>query len=1258
MLSARSVLRPLLSVLFFLVSLLFLSTRPAAAISGRTVFTRVGTGAGDQFGYSVASAGDFDADGHPDVIMGAPFNDGGGGSSGRAYLSSLIFTGAAGEELGFSVASAGDFNGDGFDDLIIGAPLGAATNGRAYIYYGGPSPNTVADVTLTGLVAGDFFGGSVAGAGDVNGDGFDDVIVGAQNADPGALANAGQAFVFYGGSAPNNVADNTLNGTFAGDLLGMSVSGAGDFNRDGFDDVIVGASSSDVVGLNLGAAFILYGGLVANGVADITLGGEVAADNFGASVSSAGDVNGDGYPDVIVGAELNDAGGVNAGRAYVFFGGADGDATADLTLTGLAGDLLGDAVGAAGDVNGDGFADVIVGATNAGTGTDGVARIYLGGTAPNATADLTVAASPEGGALGWAVASAGDVDGDGYSDIVIGDPVDDSVLANGGKVYFVSVFPYQILSPNGGETWVAGAPATVRWRGHDVADLAISTDGGLTYSTIFNSIGGVEENEFTLTAPDTPTDRAKVRLTFRGQTATRGTSDVSDGVFRIVQPAPPPVAASRLQLTPTGAAAAFLGISVASAGDMNGDSFDDFIVGAFNVNAGAGAAYVYLGGPGADAVADLTLNGEAAGDNFGSEVAAAGDVNGDGYGDVIVGAPSNDAGGANAGRAYVYYGGAAPDATADLTLTGEAAGDNFGESAASAGDFNRDGFADVIVGASGNDGGGASAGRTYLYYGGGAPNNVVDLTFSGVAGDQSGNSVAPAGDVNGDGFGDVIVGVFAHDIAGGGSTVVNVGEARVFFGGRTPDNVADLVLSLSEPVASDLFGASVASADMDGDGFSDLIVGANARDDAGGGAGAAYVFAGGPGADSTPELILLGAAAGDGFGVTVASAGDVNRDGFADVIVGASGNDAGGADAGQAYVFYGGPFGTPGGTSADATLTGAAAGDQYGITVASAGDISGDGFDDVIVGARFNDAGGVEAGRAYVYDFNRYHLLAPNGGETWNVGGSQTISWLGAEPADLWLSVDAGRSFDRLLAGVGGLPSNNVSVQVPHAPTKFAMIKVSPSDPSVTGQDVSAARFTIQASVGLLSFVAQLGEAGAELKWETDPGVGPQGLMGYRLYRLVPGSTGIGTRIGPDLITEAHFADPDGVPGTAYRLTAVNGFLEELELGRVTAGAAIVGLHVWPSPLRNGSPLNVAFVAPLAGSGYLATDLDVGLFDIHGRRVATLAHGPVAPRTGVVSLTWSFAAKGGDGLAPGIYFVRAAAPSAGYQDERKVVVIQ
>jgi hypothetical protein len=263
------------------------------------------------------------------------------------------------DAYGTSVASIGDFNGDGFDDWIAGAlgnDAGGLDAGRAYIYFGRPSPDTTADMILTGQAAGDEFGAAVAGAGDVNGDGFDDVIVGASRNDL-AGANAGSAFVYYGGSIPNATADLVLIGAAPGDRCGYSVAGAGDINGDGFDDMIVGAIANDAGGTDAGRAYVYFGGMFPNATADLVLTGAAAFDAFGTSVARAGDFNADGFDDVIVGAPFS--GGT--GRAFVYLGANVPEATADLTLLGeAANDVFGFSVGGGGDVNGDGFDDLIV----------------------------------------------------------------------------------------------------------------------------------------------------------------------------------------------------------------------------------------------------------------------------------------------------------------------------------------------------------------------------------------------------------------------------------------------------------------------------------------------------------------------------------------------------------------------------------------------------------------------------------------------------------------------------------------------------------------------------------------------------------------------------------------------------------------------------------------------------------------------------------------------------------------------------------
>lgn len=396
------------------------------------------------------------------------------------------------------------------------------------------------------------------------------------------------------------------------------------------------------------------------------------------------------------------------------------------------------------------------------------------------------------------------------------------------------------------------------------------------------------------------------------------------------------------------------GCSVSTAGDVNGDTYTDIIVGAYQSGTAtnpSGRAYIYFGGPRADDRADVVLSGEAAGDAFGVSVAAAGDVNHDGFGDVIVGAYENDAKGANAGRAYVYFGGPTMDGRPDAVFTGEMPGDAFGYAVAGAGDVNRDGFADLVVGAYENSARGAGAGRAYVFYGGARPDALPEAILNGeTAGDRFGISVAGAGDVNGDGFSDVVIGAYQNDAGG-----VDAGRAYVFLGGaRLADRAATLLTGAG---AGDAFGFSVSGAgDVNKDDLADIVVGAYHNGAGGKDAGRAYVYFGGKSISPSPDVVFTGEASGDAFGYAVGAAGDANGDGYADVLVGAYGNDAGGSAAGRAYVYFGAATPDP---VADWFLTGDRTLDNLGFAVSGAGDVDGDGFGDVVVGAPYSDAGRV-----------------------------------------------------------------------------------------------------------------------------------------------------------------------------------------------------------------------------------------------------------------------------------------------------------
>jgi len=508
----------------------------------------------------------------------------------------------------------------------------------------------------------------------------------------------------------------------------------------------------------------------------VKIQGDVANDGAGWSVSSAGDVNGDGFSDIIVGAWSNDSGGEIAGAAYVIFGKASGFGSV-LDLTGLstangfklqgegAGDVAGWSVSSAGDVNGDGFADIIVGArgNDSGGSTAGAAYVVFGkSTGFGTLIDLTGLAATDGFKIqgerhddqaGFSVSSAGDVNGDGFADIIVGAPFKDR-SGPGGGVY-------------------AGTVYVIFGKASGFGSLIDLT--GLSAVDGFKIQGGVAERFH------------------EGEVAGR---------------------------------------SVSSAGDVNGDGFADIIVGApanFNDDGYTGAAYVVFGkSSGFGSLIDLTnlsaaqgfkIQGDAADDRAGI-VSSGGDVNGDGFADIIVGAYGNDSGGDRAGAAYVIFGKAGgfgnlinvSDLTASegFKIQGDFAADQAGGSVSSAGDFNGDGFADILVGARSNDSGGSNAGAAYVIYGkAGSFGSLIDLTDlsaaqgfkiqGDAADDNAGRSVSSGGDVNGDGFADIIVGAYGNDSGG-----YNAGAAYVIFGRATintntaPTVSANVGLTLNE----------------------------------------------------------------------------------------------------------------------------------------------------------------------------------------------------------------------------------------------------------------------------------------------------------------------------------------------------------------------------------------------------------------------------------------------------------------------------
>jgi hypothetical protein len=342
-----------------------------------------------------------------------------------APISSHILIDPAGNDgdvFGSSVASAGDLNGDGYDDLVIGAHFypSESGQGQAYLYFGGPAIDPVADLVIpspAGPAIG-WFGISVASAGDFNGDGAPDVIVGARNS-----GLQGKAFIYYGGPSLDSTPDLTLIGETTGSStwFGTTVASSGDVNEDGFDDVMVGSPHYGNSTSQVGRTYVFFGGNPPDAIPDRVFTGATVGDQLGTVVGSAGDLNGDGHPDMFATAPYSDLGGTDAGAVFIWFGGPAFDTLADLTIRGAGNNARLTYAANAGDLNADGFSDLIASERDH-------AEVFLGGAVPNAIPDLIFPGSFT------SVAGAGDVDGDGADDFMVGAPSDDTGGLDAGRV--------------------------------------------------------------------------------------------------------------------------------------------------------------------------------------------------------------------------------------------------------------------------------------------------------------------------------------------------------------------------------------------------------------------------------------------------------------------------------------------------------------------------------------------------------------------------------------------------------------------------------------------------------------------------------------------------------------------------------------------------------------------------------------------------------------------------------------------------------
>jgi Ca2+-binding RTX toxin-like protein len=885
----------------------------------------------------------------------------------------------------------GDINGDKVADFQI------QLNGIKALTDDDFTPSSVPHaVTINGVVAGDQAGFSVARAGDINNDGYDDFVIGVPGADVTG-AGSGAAYVVFGDAQglPKNINLSALtdangfriDGAASGDAAGYSVQSVGDVNGDGYDDLLIGAPFADAHGTDSGAAYVVFGHAggfsgaldvaTLNGTSGFKLSGIAAGDHAGGAVSGAGDFNGDGYADLLIGADGSDVNGVDSGQAYVVFGHSGTfAANFDLsTIDGLngvifngekAGDHAGWSVAHTGDYNADGAPDLLIGAPGAAAayivyGHDGTS--YSPFTLNDTSGfDGVPIFSTTYNSMGFSVASAGDINGDGLDDILVGAPYS---------------------SPNGlysGQTYLLS--------------------GGLPY-------------------------------------------------YRITLPPPPANDLAGKQAYDNS------GFSLSSAGDVNGDGYADLIVGVPGAGANhAGGAYLLFGGANFDfsAVIDpehlsptqgFWITGAAANDATGFSVSAAGDINGDGYDDLLVGSPGA---GGDKGAVQVLYGRDFLEqhptigTAADNGLTGGSGNDRLAglrgndilSGAAGADSLDGGDGNDRIVGGAGFDTmTGGSGADTFVFANGdtgaakdvftGYPGpwkvdritdfqpNIDKLDLSGIDADTthvgidhfrllgateydgkpgaliegydttlSNYHTVLLGDVDGDKETDVYIMLDGLHLLGvddftEGSLVVPAHRSSMI--------VDDYRYS---DLARDQTGWAVAGGDINDDGYADVVFGAYGMSS---GNGKVFVLYGD--ADGLSSVVhlrdlspsegseLWGASGGDSLGFSVDAGGDFNGDGIADVLAGAPGwfikNGMVTPSPDHAYILFGSAAGLPEhvdvedfSASQGVALHGTGKNDMTGYSIAFVGDLNGDGLDDVIVGAPQDSNTANRAGNAYV----------------------------------------------------------------------------------------------------------------------------------------------------------------------------------------------------------------------------------------------------------------------------------------------------
>ncbi len=971
---------------------------------------------------------------------------------------------AVGDNFGVALAAIGDLDGDGISDIAVGTrgdDTGGNARGALYIQFLNANGTTKSRVKIANNTNGgptladvDIFGAAVAPIGDLNGDGIVDLAVGAPGDD--TLGYSGGAvhilLMNSNGTVANRtkIANQTNGGPPLGnvDFFGCSIAPLGDFDGDGVSDLAVGACFDSTADSSTGAVYLML--LNANGTAKsyvkLTSGDNgapliTARSQFGTGVTALGDLDGDGVTDLAVGAGSDPTTGYGTGAAFVLFMNTNGTVKSSMKLTHelngtprlLPQDHFGSSIAGVGDLDGDGVADVAVGANFDRTGAFASGAVHVlflntDGTVRNSRklAHKTNGVSTLAGEdyFGSSIVSLGDLNGDGVTDLAVGAREDSSAgIENSGAVHVLFLNPvydfgdapdttastgvgdYQTSPSNGGPSHDLFDTRNTLYLGAgvagDVAALANNTaTGDDTNSPIDDEDGLLEPNRrATVTVGSVPVIRMRATNLTGASATLYGWIDLNrDGVFdnstervstvvpngstsaifrmsfpRIPIETLPGITFARFRLSTDARAANSTGAAV------GGEVEDHRLMIALRSSSAADSTKTKKLSSGSSGVPTLANN-----QGFGSAVLPVDDINGDGLADLVVGSREEDS---SRGGLRLLFMNTDGTAKGNVRIASQlnggpvlAIGDRFGSSLASVGDLDGDGVADFVIGATGDDTGGADRGAIYVQFlnTGGTLKRSVKIA-SGLNGGPAlsngasfGTAIAPIGDLNGDGVVDLVVGAPRDSTGGSSRGAVHIlflntdgtAKASVLIGNATNGGP-----SLSN---EDHFGTSATSpGDLNGDGISDLVVGADGDDTGGPDRGAIYILNMNSNGSVLSRNKIAHATNGGPtlpnsaiFGTSVSALGDLNGDGVSDL---AAASDDG---TGAVHVLLMNGNGTAKSVVPLAkNVNGGpalATGDRFGGSLASWGDLNGDGVTDLVVGAPGDDTGGTNRGAAYV----------------------------------------------------------------------------------------------------------------------------------------------------------------------------------------------------------------------------------------------------------------------------------------------------